>query len=367
LTSPPVVTVLMPVYNGEPFLKDAIGSILRQTYREFELLIIDDGSTDGTPNTLAESQRRDSRIVVHRQANQGLTATLNRGLSVARGTFIARMDQDDVALPTRLAKQVAFLSDRPDVAILGTAYWLIDQKGRHVDLKRFPTSDLHIRWTNLLAPAFAHPTVMLRRDLLLENGLWYDSAFPDVEDYDLWRRVLRHSRGANLGEALLDYRCHPGSMSSLRRATQLQSSDLLALQTVREELPDFPVSLESVSRMRRLFVGGAPDDEQQVENRVAVGNAYLDMLDAWLSKHHDNPQTATVRRQESARVAAVNLFHVPQEGWGRLCRRLLALSPLLPFDVGFHYLKAVSKRFKLGLTMPIRRRLAGSGFSRPVN
>jgi hypothetical protein len=159
------------------------------------------------------------------------------------------MDQDDVALPTRLAKQVAFLSDRPDVAILGTAYWLIDQKGRHVDLKRFPTSDLHIRWTNLLAPAFAHPTVMLRRDLLLENGLWYDSAFPDVEDYDLWRRVLRHSRGANLGEALLDYRCHPGSMSSLRRATQLQSSDLLALQTVREELPDFPVSLESVSPM----------------------------------------------------------------------------------------------------------------------
>lgn len=357
----------MPVYNGEPFLKDAIASILGQTYRDFELLIIDDGSTDGTPNTLAEYQQRDSRIVVHRQANQGLTATLNRGLSVARGTFIARMDQDDVALPTRLAKQVAFLSDRPDVAILGTAYWLIDQKGRHIDLKRFPTSDLHIRWTNLLAPAFAHPTVMLRRDVLLKNNLRYDPARVDVEDYDLWRRVLRRGRGANLAQALLEYRDHPGSISNRRRSSQLENSDLLSLQAIREELPELILPPELVTRMRQLFVGGASEGEPQVEDRVEVGNAYLDMLDAWIGKHRDEAGVMAVRRRESARVAAVTVFHPSQEGWGRLYRRLLRRSPLIPLDLASHYSGALKKRLNLGLMMPIKRHFRNSGFSRPVD
>ena len=355
----------MPVHNGEPFLKGALGSILGQTYCDFELLIVDDGSTDATPNILAEHQRRDGRIVMHRQDNQGLKAALNRGLSLARGAFIARMDSDDIALPTRLAKQVGFLSNHPDVAILGTAYWLIDQNARYVDLKRFPTSDLHIRWANLLAPAFAHPTVMIRRDLLLRNDLWYDPAC-EVEDYDLWRRVLRHGRGANLAEALLEYRDHSGSMSNLCRATRLKRSDLLALEAVREELPDFPTSLESVSRMRRLFVGGATKDERRIENRVAAGNTYLDMLDAWIGTHRSEPGAMAVWRKETARVAVVNLFHPSQKGWARLCGRLLRHSPHVPLDLAFHYSGALKKRLNLGLTMPIKRRLTSSRYLPPA-
>jgi GT2 family glycosyltransferase len=362
----PAVTVLMPVHNGEPFLNGALGSILGQTYCDFEFVIIDDGSTDATPGILAEHQRRDRRIVMHRQDSQGLIAALNRGLSLARGAFIARMDSDDIALPTRLAEQVRFLSNHPDVAILGTAYWLIDQNGRHVDLKRFPTSDLHIRWANLLAPAFAHSTVMIRRDLLLKNALWYDPAC-EVEDYDLWRRVLRHGHGANLAKALLEYRDHAGSISNLRRPTRLKNSDLLALQTLQEELPDFPVSIELVTRMRRLFVGGGPDEGHQTEDHVSVGNAYLDMLDAWISRHRSETGAMRLRRKESARVAAVNLFRPSQKGWGRLYGRLLRGSPLVPLDLASHYSGALSKRFNLFLTMPIKRLLSRSRFSQAVN
>jgi glycosyltransferase involved in cell wall biosynthesis len=363
LAPQPLTTVLMPVYNGELFVRDAIASILHQTYREFELLIIDDGSTDGTPNILSDHQQRDSRIVVHRQDNQGLIATLNRGLSIARGTFIARMDADDIALPRRLAKQVAFLSKRPDVGILGTAYWLIEESGRHIDLKRFPASDLHIRWANLLAPAFGHPTVMVRRDLLVNHKLRYDPAFPDVEDYELWRQVLRHSRGANLGDALLERRDHPGSISNRHREAQLLSNDRLARQAIAEELPGFPVSLELVSGMRRLFVGRGPHEDREEEDRVALGNTYLDMLGGWISNHRGEPGIATIARRESARVAAVSVFHRAQGERVRLFRRLLKGNPLLPLDLAAGYTRALGKRFSLRVTKPMSRLLRSSGSS----
>jgi hypothetical protein len=347
----------MPVYNGERFIREAAESVLQQTFPDFELLILDDGSTDSTPEILRRYFQQEPRIRVHRREKRGFAATLNNGMELARGTFIARMDADDLAHPTRLKRQVDYLTRRPEVGILGTSYWVIDERGRRLDLKRFPTSDLHIRWANLLAPAFAHPSVMLRRDVLLHHGLRYDPSFPGAEDFELWIRLLRHTRGANLDQALLEYREHPSSMSSQRGTEQLRHSDFLALSVIKEELPSFPVELDVLSQLRGLFVGRAESPTHNALSRVSLGNAYLDMLAEWTERHLGDPELPGLHRAEAARVAALTMFHPRSRGWWPLLVRLLSMSHLLPADLVRHYARALGKRFELKLAHPTRRRI----------
>lgn len=198
----PEVTVLMSVHNGEDHLKKALDSILAQTLRDFELLVIDDGSTDGTPAILAACG--DPRIKVVRQENRGLAAALNRGLDLARGRYVARMDADDVCLPERLERQVAFMEAHPEVAISGG--WVRAQGGGRDQAWRCPTHAAEVRCRLLFHSVLAHPSVMIRKEAVLREGLYYDEAFRYAQDYDLWQRASRRLGVANLGEVLLDYR-----------------------------------------------------------------------------------------------------------------------------------------------------------------
>ena len=208
----PVVSVIMPVRNAAAFLEAAIDSILMQTERDFEFLIVDDGSDDATPALLARHAARDPRIRAITRPRQGLVAALNLLLAEARGALVARMDGDDIALPHRLARQVQALRDRPDLVLVGSAYAVIDRAGR--ELRRPPvaadSADIAARLRD--ANCIAHPTVMMWRDAVRPAG-GYRAAFRHAEDYDLWLRLAeQHALGA-VDEVLLHYRQHSGQVS----------------------------------------------------------------------------------------------------------------------------------------------------------
>ncbi len=219
-TQRPAVTVLMPVHNGGRFLTEAIDSILGQTFKDFEFVVVDDASTDDTAKVLAGVD--DPRMVVLANDSQsGVAASLNRGIDAARGDLIARMDADDVADPRRLEHQVAFMADHPDVVLCGTEAQRIDADGLHLQSIKRLHSDIEIRWHLLTANPFIHPSVVFRTETIRRIG-GYDPALQCAQDYDLWCRLSMEGKCANLPEQLVQYRFHSQAISANKRNQQLQ-------------------------------------------------------------------------------------------------------------------------------------------------
>lgn len=213
----PLVSVLMPVYNAADHVEDAIRSILVQTLTDLELVVVDDGSTDESPAILSRLQAQDARIRVLHQPNGGIVSALNLGLSHCTGVCIARMDADDLALPERLARQWAVFEADPSLVLCGTA---LKQFGDRHGTLRFPVSDAGCRALLMTWSCFAHPTVMMRRDVLVRSGLRYEADYQHAEDYQLWSALAAHGRLCNLPEPLLHYRVHDRQISQARKASQ---------------------------------------------------------------------------------------------------------------------------------------------------
>lgn len=218
------VTVLMPVYNGEKYLEKAVESILSQTFRDFRFLIIDDGSSDGTPELLRFFQSSDSRIeVVRNESNMGLTRSLNKGLRISRGEFIARMDCDDVSLPGRFEAQVSFLKSNREAAMVGAAWKEMDATlERTLRVMRPPTQYRRIRRDILSHNLFCHSAVMIRRLPLVEIG-GYNERDTYSQDYDLWLRLIASYQAANLGEIHHLRRIHGENLSARNIKQQLRT------------------------------------------------------------------------------------------------------------------------------------------------
>lgn len=210
----PLVSVLMPVYNGAADLRRALDSVLGQTFSDFELIVINDGSKDESASLLNSVD--DPRVRVIHQDNMGLAATLNRGLAMARGALIARQDQDDLSHPERFARQVTHLNDNPECILLGTAaeIWVGDEPTERAH--DHPTEHSLLAFDLLFNNPFVHSSVMMRRDAVLDiGGYTTDKSRQPPEDYELWSRLARKGRLANLPERLLVYREVPQSMSRM--------------------------------------------------------------------------------------------------------------------------------------------------------
>jgi len=217
------LTVILPVYNGERYLSETIDSVLAQSYRDYEFLILDDGSCDATPEILERYARLDPRIRLLRHDNHGVGYTLNRGLAEARGRLIAQIGADDVALPGRLQKQVTFLDSSPDYVLVGGYLRIIDSAGRVVGLRTYPTSDRKVRDHLLLYNPFGAPSVMYRRNDALAAG-GFTPRFWTCEDYDFVLRLAKRGKVANLPEPLTSYRLHQGSVKSTQTVRQLRDT-----------------------------------------------------------------------------------------------------------------------------------------------
>lgn len=217
----PRVSVLLPVYNCRRYLAAAVASIRAQTFADFECIVVDDGSTDGSAAIIDRAAAADPRLRVVRRPNTGIVGALNDSLALATGEFIARMDGDDLAEPGRFAAQLAFLEHHPEVVALGTAARTIDSRGAILDLLRPPLTHEAIVDQLLLGngAALVHPAVILRRTALLAAGS-YAAEFCKAEDLDLFLRLARFGRLANLAEPLLRYRLHLQSTNFSQRTRQ---------------------------------------------------------------------------------------------------------------------------------------------------
>ena len=230
----PAVTVLMSVHNGLPYLADAVNSILAQTFGDFEFLILDDASTDGTRDFLRS--QTDPRIrVIELPENIGLTAALNVGLREARGELIARQDADDVSDPRRLELQLGFLAGHPSCAVVGSQAWLVDKDGRSLGKKNFPLSYRGIAFAHLFDNALAHSAATFRKAAVVAAG-GYDEAWPASQDYELWSRMSERHALANLPERLLTLRVVNTSITQThkRPEARLQGVVRVAQQAERQ-------------------------------------------------------------------------------------------------------------------------------------
>jgi hypothetical protein len=202
----------MSVFNGEAFLAEAIDSILCQTFRNFEFVVVDDGSTDTTAEILARYSKSDGRLQIFAQQNKGRATSLNWGIQIARGRYIARMDADDIALPYRLAEQFEFMDRQPELGLLGGGVELVSPDRRRLGRFQPPVVDREIRSAMRRYNPFYHPTVMMRREVVQAVG-GYRKALLDADDYDLFLRMAEHSRVANLERSVLLYRIHPNQVT----------------------------------------------------------------------------------------------------------------------------------------------------------
>jgi glycosyltransferase involved in cell wall biosynthesis len=233
LRNAPRVSVVMPTYNGERFLRPAIESILHQTFRDLELILIDDGSTDNTPRILEEFN--DERIVVLRnERNLGIAGATNRGLAAARGEYVALQDHDDVSLPHRLRTEIEFLTAHVEIAVVGSAATLIDDDGTAYADFPLPCDEIDIKWRLLFAgDAFHYTSILVRRNALLEiGGYSEDPAFRFAEAYDPFSRIAIRHRVANLPEVLVLWRRHRGATSIQHTQEQSRSNEAISFRNV---------------------------------------------------------------------------------------------------------------------------------------
>jgi glycosyltransferase involved in cell wall biosynthesis len=252
----PTVTVLMPVYNNERYLKDAIESIINQTFIDFEFLIICDDPSDNIRSILDHYQDLDGRIkTLYYQERQGLVATLNKGCELAKGKYIARMDADDISYPQRLKLQVDFLDTHPHIGVVGSMVQFIDSNGNKKRSNAYtsgaPLENGFIRWRMCFSCPIAHPTVMMRKDIMRRAG-GYSPNMIHAEDYDLWRRMSSLTQLSNLPDPLLYIRIHDTNVSKIhneiQRRNSLRIKQLVISEVLNEEIS--PRVIQYISNCR---------------------------------------------------------------------------------------------------------------------
>jgi len=258
-----LISVLMPVRNGEAYLVEALESVLGQTHDDLELVVVDDGSDDATPAILASS--RDPRLRVIRQEPTGLVPALRRALAEARGNVLARMDADDLSLPERLERQLRALDADERVAVVGCAIETIDDAGRVTASWSLPDDDGALRRRLLLRNPFTHGAVLLRRSAVEAVG-GYREGYGANEDYDLWRRIARGWRLAAVPEVLYRYRVHPSAVTKTRVEERI-----VARERLRDELWREPALLRALDGERELAEARALVREALRRRRPVLG------------------------------------------------------------------------------------------------
>jgi glycosyltransferase involved in cell wall biosynthesis len=220
-TNTPRISVLMPVYNAERFLRQAVDSILEQTYADFELIAIDDGSKDASGTILDEYAAQDPRVRVFHQENQGLVTTLNRAIELSHGEYLARQDGDDVSFPLRFEQQAAVLDSQPDVVLVSGGFEVFDEEDEFLYREVLPTDDQEIKRAMYLRNPIGHGSVMFRKDAALAAGLYSDQHGP-TEDYELWSRLAKQGKFAAVEQAVYHWRVNPAGITSNSNKVMLE-------------------------------------------------------------------------------------------------------------------------------------------------
>lgn len=244
--SKPLVSVLIPCYNVEDYVVESVSSIMDQTYTNLEIIIINDCSTDNTTDKLEELASKDNRIKIYKnEINLKLIKTLNKGIELCSGKYIARMDADDISFPTRIEKQVDFLERNDDYDVVSTMFYTFKAGNSKRNLYVNPVTNEELQAYLLFRSGICHPAVMVRKTLFSELGLRFEDKYLHVEDYALWSKAIYCTKLANLDEPLLYYRIHESQVSSLNDKKQIENKkEVFRIHCENLGLPATPADLD---------------------------------------------------------------------------------------------------------------------------
>jgi glycosyltransferase involved in cell wall biosynthesis len=343
----PEVSVVMAVYNERPFLKEAVQSILAQTFEDFEFIIINDGSTDGSQETLGRFAECDERIRLVHQENRGLVSALNRGLSMAGGQYIARMDGDDVTHPERFERQVNYLNTHSRVGILGTRAQKIDENGEPTIRWTLPTNPDTIAWQLLFNTRLCHPAVMARKSIL-EDLSGYSAWATHAEDYELWTRAVLRTRLANLPDVLHRLRRHEGSITVEKRVEQVQTTvkaavtlhrSLLGVRT-NEQLSRFLIWMHIIGIERAI-------EETGLEDFPAAFEYMCSLYEVFVHQVASGGSSVEARQSALPKLDSMSKKIGKKEGWVREVEYKLRARTMSPFHEAIPWVcKAIERRFE---------------------
>ena len=266
----PEISVLLPVYNSEKYILEAINSILNQTFSNFELIIIDDGSTDTSEEII--SKINDKRIVFEKNdTNKGLIYTLNKGIRLSRGSYIARMDADDFSVANRFEKQILEFEKDENLVVCGSFIKTFGN-GTEQYISHIPITNAQILASIFFTCPFAHPSVMIKKEALLQLEEAYREDYKHSEDYDLWSRLVFVGNSINIPEFLLNYRIHEKQVSTVFDEHKYQSVSKIQTNLL-SQFNNIPTAIES-KFLLNLFKGISKQDE----NYLNSGVIFLDKL-----------------------------------------------------------------------------------------
>lgn len=299
----PKVSILMSVYNGACFLREAIDSILNQSFGDFEFIIVDDGSNDNTWEILSEYSFRDKRIILlQNKTNIGLTKSLNRCLSVSRGLYIARQDDDDISLYDRLKKQVDYLDNHTDVILVSGNYDRIDENNRLIKSMKLDCDDKTILWhLTFYNYIGGHSQVMFRRDKAIKLG-GYSESFTHAQDYDLWLRLSKIGKIAIIRDTILKYRVHDNRITS-KNSEEQQICVLNASRNHLTEILGEQLDLSEMMNLWSFWCLAIPNDSNTQDHSIKFIDARLRQIkDVFLKNQNLNKDKLEILRRKIDRL-----------------------------------------------------------------
>lgn len=335
----PRLSALMAVRNAEAHLNEAIESILLQSFEDFELVIIDDGSTDGTPEILRRYSQLDQRVRTERIDSVGsLPAALNFGLGLCRGELIARMDGDDVALPERFERQVIEMERDPSLGLLGCSSIDIDEGGETIGRTYHPVSHEAIKLLLPFRSCFIHPSVVIRRQAIEAVG-GYDETFWTGQDYELWSRLIKVCRVANLDAPLLKRRVHPRSITASAERNRVHDTLLAPVrQRMASDLLGISLTQRETETLRHAVQSDGIADVYDVLNIIKYIVRYGRTIESQLPPYEAN----LMRRAIASSLLSQVVFN-------RRGQDVLAKISICKFAVKFHRPVLVSRGFILAI------------------
>ena len=325
MSTAPLVSVLVAVHDGEPFVRTALLSVLRQTVTDLELVVVDDCSSDGTGSTLASLAHPRVRVL-RNEAQLGLAGSLNRALDEARGRYIARMDADDAAFADWLERSLELLDSRPDLGLVGSGVLDIEEDGEPRDLHLHDAGRASMRWRALFSAPVFHNTAVLERELLETHGLRYDTSFGESEDYDLWTRVLAVAEGDCIEAPLVLHRLHAQQASQRRGELQRTLAEEVSLRQIEAVAPELSARLAGLAR--QVWLGAEVDAD--VEDAAA---AFVELERSFEAEHAYPEGELAAVRAAAARALAGLASRARGTAGAVVLSEAVRLDPLLPAHV----------------------------------
>lgn len=271
----PLVSVIMPAYNVEKYINKSISSVLQGSFKDIELIIIEDCSTDGTYARIKEFSDTRIQIIKH-ERNEGLVYTLNEGLSLCKGKYIYRMDSDDIAYPDALRKQVEFMQSHEKIGLLGGDAVVIDENDNKTKAYLYSSDPKALALTMLAKNCIMHPSVLLRRDVLIKHQLSYSPSQKRMEDYGLWVRLMKYTTLATLGEPTVFYRHHTSSVTAIAKDEKSQG-DFENREKIIKQLMSF-FSIELSQSQLNLYTKAVMHYKLSLDEKKEIYNIFKEVI-----------------------------------------------------------------------------------------